>query len=55
MIKASDLIFQDCFKPINSSRRRGHTDSVWSVAITPDGQSIVSGSDDETIKIWGGA
>jgi WD40 repeat protein len=30
-----------------------HTDSVCSVAITPDGQSIVSGSHDYTIKIWG--
>jgi WD40 repeat protein len=30
----------------------GHTDSVTSVAISTDGQSIVSGSRDGTIKVW---
>ena len=30
----------------------GHTDIVWSVAITPDGTKIVSGSHDNTIKVW---
>jgi len=25
---------------------------VWSVAITPDGQTLISGSEDSTIKIW---
>jgi WD40 repeat protein len=31
---------------------KGHTDSVWSVAVTPDGNKIISGSQDGTIKIW---
>ena len=30
----------------------GHTSSVSSVAITPDGTKIVSGSYDKTIKVW---
>ena len=30
----------------------GHTDCAWSVAITPDGKTIVSGSDDNTLKVW---
>jgi WD40 repeat protein len=30
----------------------GHTDSVNSVAFSPDGQHIVSGSDDKTIRVW---
>jgi WD40 repeat protein len=30
----------------------GHTDSVESVAFSPDGTRIVSGSYDETIRIW---
>jgi len=30
----------------------GHTDSVTAVAYSPDGSRIVSGSDDNTLKIW---
>ena len=30
----------------------GHTDGVLSVAFSPDGQWIVSGSDDNTVRIW---
>ncbi|QDL12402.1 serine/threonine protein kinase [Brasilonema octagenarum UFV-E1] len=30
----------------------GHTDWVWSVAISPDGKTLVSASIDKTIKIW---
>jgi WD40 repeat protein len=30
----------------------GHTDWVRSVAYSPDGQTIASGSDDNTIKLW---
>jgi WD40 repeat protein len=30
----------------------GHTGSVRSLAITTDGQTLISGSFDETIKLW---
>jgi actin-like ATPase involved in cell morphogenesis len=33
-------------------RSQGHTDWVWSVAISSDGQRIVSCSEDGTIKVW---
>jgi len=36
---------------INLSRGM-HADSVWSVAYSPDGRHIISGSRDKTIRMW---
>jgi len=30
----------------------GHSDEVWSVAVTPDGKTVVSGSGDKSLKVW---
>jgi WD40 repeat protein len=30
----------------------GHTSVVWAVAVSPDGHTLVSGSDDQTIRLW---
>ncbi|NJN57029.1 MAG: protein kinase [Leptolyngbyaceae cyanobacterium SL_5_9] len=30
----------------------GHTDTIWAVAISPDGQTLASASFDRTIKFW---
>ena len=30
----------------------GHTNSVRAVAVTPDGRSAVSGSEDRTLRVW---
>src|SRR6266704_164815 len=30
----------------------GHSNWVWSVGFSPDGQHIVSGSEDQTIRVW---
>jgi WD40 repeat protein len=30
----------------------GHSGSIWSVAVTPDGEQVISGSQDGTLKIW---
>jgi len=33
-------------------RLQRHTSHVWSVAFTPDGRGLVSGSEDKTLKYW---
>ena len=38
----------------SDKRLSGHTSAVYSVALSPDGQQLVSGSDDHTIRIWKG-
>ena len=35
-----------------SEKTAAHSHWVMSVAFSPDGTKIVSGSDDETIKVW---
>src|SRR5438132_11891835 len=39
--------------PATQTRRLGgHTDAVWSVAFSPNGQQAVSGSYDQTLRLW---
>lgn len=33
-------------------RLRGHTSSVWSIAFSPDGNTLASGSPDRSIRLW---
>ncbi|KAJ7136930.1 WD40-repeat-containing domain protein, partial [Mycena epipterygia] len=38
--------------PVTMAVLEGHTDEINSVRFSPDGQYIVSGSDDKTVRIW---
>ena len=33
-------------------KQSAHSNVVLSVAFSPDGKTIVSGSDDKTLKVW---
>ena len=35
-----------------SEKANAHSRDINSVAFSPDGKTIVSGSDDKTIKVW---
>ena len=37
---------------LKAEKQSAHSDVVRSVAFSPDGKTIVSGSSDETIKVW---
>ena len=37
---------------LEAEKQSAHSDGVTSVAFSPDGASIVSGSNDKTIKVW---
>ena len=40
---------------LKTEKTNAHSDYIRSVAFSPDGTKIVSGSDDQTIKVWDGA
>jgi len=48
------VAWADTVDPIRSMPQIpvGHTDLVWSVAISPDGRYALSGSRDKTLKLW---
>jgi len=37
---------------LKAEKQSAHSDGVTSVAFSPDGSTIVSGSGDKTIKVW---
>jgi WD40 repeat protein len=47
LIKRWNIITGECLQTYT-----GHTNWIWSIACSPDGASIASGSEDQTIKIW---
>ena len=37
---------------LKAEKQSAHNSRVSSVAFSPDGKTIVSGSDDKTLKVW---
>ena len=37
---------------LKAEKQSAHSYSINSVAFSPDGKTIVSGSDDKTLKVW---
>ncbi|MBD1866750.1 AAA-like domain-containing protein [Cyanobacteria bacterium FACHB-471] len=50
--ETANILQQVIYAIQESNRLQRHHGSVNSVSFSPDGQTIVSGSDDQTIKLW---
>jgi WD40 repeat protein len=51
-IEAEGSCYEEIIKKQRKFRLLGHTDAVFSVSISPDKKYIISGSFDETIRLW---
>jgi WD40 repeat protein len=47
-----DIVILDAITGSQTAILSGHTDEVNSVVFSSDGRSLVSGSDDKTVKLW---
>jgi WD40 repeat protein len=51
-LQSNEIIILDAIAGIRISVLSGHTDWVVSLAFSPDGAFLVSGSNDKTVKLW---
>ena len=49
---SSMLLLWDTMTGNRIATLAGHTDAIYSVALSPDSTQIVSGSDDRTVRLW---
>ena len=48
----SKSLLSTCGEEYNGDEDIGHTDQVFAVAVMPDGQRILSGGADNTVRVW---
>ena len=48
----TEVILWDIASQAEVRRLRGHTNSIWALAFSPDGKTLASGSADQTVKFW---
>ncbi len=46
------IILWDVATQAEVRRLMGHANTIWALAFTPDGKTLVSGSADQTVKFW---
>ena len=51
-ILATEIILWDVAARDEVLRLKGHTNSIYALAFSPDGKSLASGSMDQTVKLW---
>lgn len=47
-----EAVFEQIINKNRKFKLLGHTDSIFSISISPDKKYIISGSYDETIRLW---
>ncbi|HEY9597816.1 MAG TPA: NB-ARC domain-containing protein, partial [Cyanophyceae cyanobacterium] len=47
IIKLWDVQTGKCVRTL-----QGHRDRIWSITLSPDGETLASASDDQTVKLW---
>ncbi|MGO9463319.1 MAG: WD40 repeat domain-containing protein, partial [Isosphaeraceae bacterium] len=49
---AAEIVIFDVAARAEVLRLRGHTNSIYALAFSPDGKTLASGSMDQTVKLW---
>src|SRR5206468_1075622 len=51
-VERNEFVLENVTTGTQTHLLRGHTKHTWAAALTPDGSTLVTGSEDGTIKVW---